>query len=116
MYEDLAKKLKKNIEVMENTFSSNNLQIMNLNVRPCGNDDADCDILVELSTIDGGNINNSVNIKINLYDESNDLYAVEEFYIDECEFTGYDTIKISCYNDEETLKKVVKGRIYVTLA
>lgn len=114
MYEDLAKQLKKNIEIMENTFTVNNLQILNLNVRPAGVEDADFDILIELATINGNSIPSSVDIKINLYNEDGDLYSLEETWIDEDTFSGYDTVKIMCGNCDMTLKKVVKGRIYAT--
>ena len=113
MYEKLAKNLKKNIEILENTFEVNNLQVLNVSVQACGEDDADCEIYVELVTIKGSKIPESLNVKINLYDKEDDSLMVPTVSIYENEFRGYDTIQFNCYRDNSTLKKVKKGRLYV---
>lgn len=113
MYEKLAKNLKKNIEVLENTFEMNNLQILNFSVQACGEDDADCNIYIELATIKGTKIPDSIEVKINLYDKEDELFMVESREIYEDDFRGYDTITLNCYRDNNTLKKVKKGRLYV---
>lgn len=115
MYENLAKELKKNIEVMTNTFEANNLQLLHLTVKPYSEEDADCSILVEVATISGTDIpRNGLNIKINLYDDNDELYLTEAYYINDESFSGYDTYEINCYDDSKTLKKAVKGRLYIT--
>lgn len=109
----LARELKKNIEIIDRSFEANNLQIMQMSVQPCGEDDADCNIYLELSTISGNTIPNDIVIKINLYDEDEELFMVEECPIDKDDFNGYDTFRILCYRDSTTLKYVNRGRLYV---
>lgn len=114
MYENVAKELKKNIEVMTNTFEANNLQVLHLTVKPYSEDDADCNILLELSTISGSALESDVSVKINLYDEDDELYLTNSETIYKSSFSGYDTVTINCYDDSKTLDKAVKGRLYLT--
>lgn len=113
MYEKSAKNLKKNIEILENTFEMNNLQILNFSVQACGKDDADCSIYIELATIKGTKIPDSVDVKVNLYDKEGELIMVEYTTICEDSFRGYDTITIGCYRNQDILQKAVRGRLYV---
>ena len=116
MYSDLAKELKKNIEVMTGMFEANNLQVLKFSVRPRINEDdgnVTCKVLIELTAIEETGIPNSVDIKINLYDEDDELYLTSSAYVSNHSFNGYDTVSILCL-DENVLMNAVKGRLYAT--
>lgn len=113
-YESLAKELKKNIQVMETTFAANNLQVLNVGCKPCGDNDADLDVYVEIASISGSSLENDVDIKINLYDEDGELYMTDDTYVDSDTFAGYDTLTIQCYDSRHTLEQASKGRLYAT--
>lgn len=110
----LAKELKKNIQIMTNTFESNNLQVLNIGCKPYSDNDSDFDLYVELAAISGSDLKYSCKAKINLYDEDNELYMTKEEDIYKDDFSGYDTITISCYDNRKTLKIATKGRLYLT--
>lgn len=110
---NLAKTLKENIIVIQNTFD-NNIKVLKIGVKPYSEDDSDMQLLLEIESIDGGNLANSIDIKINLYDKDDELYQVNSSYLDEDVFCGYDTVVINCYDDGQTLQKAVKGKLYVT--
>ena len=109
MYEDLAKSLKKNIEIMTYTFENNNLQILNTGIKRCGGDDADFVFLFEIATIKGNSIEKDVNVSLNLYNTDDEIIYHESMEI-YCEnFQGYDTGSISCYLDSKALLLASKG-------
>lgn len=112
-YIPLAKELKKHIEIMESTFAANNLQVINVGCKPASDDDGDLEVYVELASINGSAIPCTLDIKINLYDESGDLYMTEDTTLFLNRFNGYDTVKIYCQDDSHTLEKAVKGRLFV---
>jgi hypothetical protein len=111
VYEDLAKELKKNIQIMTNTFEGNNLQVLNVSCRPTSSTSAHLDVYVELASIKGSKISTNVDIKINLYDSDGELLYCESQALFSCDFRGYDTLKILCY-DDNTLNNATKGRLY----
>lgn len=113
MYEDLARELKKHIDVLTPTFEANNLQVLQFNIKPNCDEEADCEIYVELSAIEGQGIPaNLLKLKINLYDDNDELYYVGSELIWQYQFAGYDTYVIDC-NDPNLLTTAVKGRLYV---
>lgn len=114
MYLDLAKELKKNTDVMEVTFKRFNLKVLQYSYRPYSDDDADCELIIELTTIDGDTLFDSASIKINLYDEEGDIFFTNDYYIDSEEFVGYDTFKITLYNNSRTLILAKSARIYMS--
>ncbi|MEF9985472.1 MAG: hypothetical protein RR847_05060 [Bacilli bacterium] len=113
MYENLAKNLKENIEILHNTFEMNNIQILNVGVKEYDENDADCTILVEMSSINGIDIPNDFYIKINLYDENGEIYLSESCFNFKENFSGYDTVKIDCFDDKKTLTKAASGRLFL---
>ena len=62
-YSEIAKQLKRNIQIMDNTFSANNLKVLDIACKPCADDDADFDLYVKVSSITGNTIPNDVCIK-----------------------------------------------------
>lgn len=113
-YRIAAKELKKNIQLMESTFTRSNLQVINISCKPMfEDDDAKLKVFVELSTISGTRIPTNTSIKINLYDSEDELYTSDETLIMQDLFNGYDTISIDIY-DEHTLEVAVKGRLYAS--
>jgi hypothetical protein len=113
-YSEIAKQLKRNIQIMDNTFSANNLKVLDIACKPCADDDADFDLYVEISSITGNTIPNDVCIKINLYDKDDELYLSDDTTIFKEYFTEYDTVKISFYDSFHTLDVAKRGRLYVT--
>lgn len=112
-YIPLAKKLKKHIEIMESTFAANNLQVINIGCKPASNIGGDLEVYVEIASVTGSNLPFSLYIKINLYDDNDDLFMTKESFIRDDRFNGYETITIYC-NDSHVLDKAVKGRLFVT--
>lgn len=115
MYEDLAKALKNNIEIMTHTFENNNIQIINTGIKKCSDDDADFTFLFEVSTIKGSSIENDLSVNLNLYNNDGEIILHESFIIDCDHFQGYDTGSISCYLDSKALLLASKGRLYCTM-
>ena len=114
MYLDLANSLKQNTEIMEATFRKCNLKVLQFSYRPYSDDDADCQLIIEVSTIDGDSIEDDVFLKINLYDENGEIiYNTEEdIYSDE--YAGYDTFNISLRRNNRILKEAKSARIFVS--
>lgn len=118
MYEDLAKELKKNTEIMTQTFERFNLQILSWSIKPVpsfGDKDADVDVFVELATISEEKIKKDCIIKINGYDEDGDICALAEGKINKDAFWGYDTIKMRLEDNEQLLKICKRARLYATV-
>ncbi len=113
-YTPLAKELKKHIEIIESTFAANNLQVISLGCKPYEENDADLRVNIEIATISGSEIPSDLQIKINLYDEDDDLYMTNYIVMNKDKFSGYDTITINCYDNSHVLEKAVKGRLFVT--
>ena len=109
MYEEAAKKLKQNTKIMEQTFKKENLNIESFNVRDA-DDDGSCKFLIELTS---ESLEHDVEIKVNIYDENDDIYAVESSKLYVEDFSGYDTVEVY-FSQGGTLEKVAWARIYVT--
>lgn len=114
MFIDLAKELKKNTDVMDFTFAKFNLKVLQYAYHPYSDDDADCELIIEIATIDGNAMTDSSSVKINLYDENGDIFFTTEEYIMEEDFAGYDTFKIKLYNNSRTLLEAKSARIYMS--
>lgn len=115
-YNALANKLKKNIDVLENTFESNNLQILNFSIRADKEgQNGSVHFYLEISTIEGTRIARSLNIKLNLYDENDDIFFVQTQKLDSDCFNGYDTIEFYTFGYDRALDYATKGRLYVTV-
>ena len=112
-YNPLAKELKKHIEIMESTFSANNLQVINIGCKPYEDNDGDLRVFVEIASITGSEISCDLNIKINLYDEDDYLYTTKSATVLKGRFSGYDTITITFFDNSHTLERAVKGRLFV---
>ena len=115
MYEDLAKKLKKNIEIMTPTFEKNNLKIINTGMRRVGSYDGDFEYLMEISSIKGSSIKRNLYVNLNLYNIDGDIILHEFSLIDSETFQGYETISIFCTLDGEALPLAANGRVYCSL-
>ena len=114
MYLDLAKELKRNTRIMEGTFSKFNLKVLQISYHPYSDDDADCELIVEIESINGESMDDDAVIKINLYDKDGEILMTEDYYIDGEEFAGYDTYKISLYNNSRTLLEAKSARLYMS--
>ena len=115
-YANQAARLRSNIQIITNTFDSNNLKVLNIGCKPYSDDDADLYVYVEITTKNGSSIPCDLELKINLYDANGVLYMTNSEYIPEDEFGGYDTIEIQCFDSGHTLQKAVSGRLFVTKA
>lgn len=114
MYIDLARELKRNTDVMEATFRKNNLKILQFSYQPYADDDADCEMLIEIGTINDEDLTENVQVKVNLYNEYGEIYDTKSDVIIARNFDGYDTLKIHLYNNSRTLIEAKSARVYVS--
>ena len=114
MYANLAKELKKNTDIMEMTFKKFNLRVLQYSYHPYSDEDADCELIIELVTMEGDSMTDDASIKVNLYDEKGEIFLTESYYIDSENFAGYDTFKISLYNNSNTLIMAKTARVYMS--
>lgn len=113
--DDHVEELKKNTEILEDTFAKYNLKLDSYTIAL---DISGCypTCFMELSTINGNKIvkkgADKVNIKINFYDENENIlyHASEEIYADD--FDEFDTIKINIAELQRCLKKAQKVKIF----
>jgi len=94
----IAKNLKKNVDVVESTFSQNNLQVINYGfceIEKSGN----MVLIVEITSINGNSINSRVDVKANFYDEDGVIIYSGRTGVYEEEFAGYDTLRIYLSED-----------------
>lgn len=114
MYDGLAKDLKKNTTIMTSLFQKNNLEVLSFSYRPYSDDDADCEMLIEISTCSGRTLTDDVAIKVNLYDSNDEICFTEEYRLYADEFEGYDTLSLALYDNGKTLLKAKSARLFVT--
>ncbi len=116
--ESLETELKKNTEILENTFERLNLKV--LSIAYSGNiEDTGLNLWVELVALNGSEIvlpNNCcgcyVDIKVNFYENKKLLCSdSESIFIDD--FNGYDTIHIYMQY-ANILSRATSARIYAT--
>ena len=70
-------------------------------------------VLVEVTSKKPSAIKETIKIKVNLYDETGQIIAVEDCLIFEDDFDGYDTFSIG-FNEPDILARVQKIRLYAT--
>ena len=117
--EVLEIELKKNTEILENTFERFNLKV--LSVAYSGNTrDEGLRIWIELTTIDGAKIKvprnsyaSRADIKFNFY-ENNSLLCSTSVSVDKDEFCGYDTVEIRL-DYSNILSRASSVRVFATL-
>ncbi len=120
MYEDLAKELKRNTQIIQSTFNAFNLQVLQVGYHPYGveddseESDADCDCLVEVSALNDGPMTHDAYLKVNLYDENGDLISHDYSLIQAEGFSGYDTYKVMLINDSKTLRIAKSAKVYMS--
>ena len=114
MYIDLARELKRNTDVMETTFRKHSLKILQFSYQPYSDDDADCEMLIEIGTIKDEDLTENVLVKVNLYNEYGEIYDTSSKMILADDFDGYDTLKIHLYNNGRTLIEAKSARVYLS--
>lgn len=94
----IAKNLNKNVDVVESTFSQNNLQVISYGF--CGiNESGNMALLIEIASINGNSISSNIDVKANFYDEDGIIIYSESTMVYEEDFTGYDTLKLCMWED-----------------
>lgn len=107
----IAKNLNKNVDVVESTFSQNNLQVISYGFCGIDEDRGSMTLLVEIASINGNSISNRVDVKANFYDEDGVIIYSESKTVYEEDFAGYDTL--SLYLNEDGLAfNAVKCRLF----
>ena len=96
------------------SFRRFDLEILQYSYHPYSEDDADCELIIELSTIIGDTLPDSASLKINLYNDEGEIFLNEEYYISSESFFSYDTFKISLYDNAKTLITAKSARIYMS--
>lgn len=113
-YKNNAIELKKNIEVLDNTFSKFGLKILNVG----GLDYAEflggngIKFFVEIMSDEDIDSDDYLQLKINVYDENDDLISMGSTGIDMSEFSGYDTVDLVVFADD-IFERAVKARVYL---
>ena len=111
----IAKNLNKNVDVVESTFSQNNLQVISYGFCGINENRGWMELLIEVATLNGASINNSISVKANFYDEDNVIIYSHDAEVDEDDFEGYDTLHM--YLNEDNLAfNTVKCRLFATRA
>lgn len=111
--ETIAKKLNQNVYVVEKTFLKNNLEVISYGFCEIDEDDGWMDMLIEVSSISGDSINDSVYVTANFYNADNNIIYTDDVRIDKERFLGHDTLRL--YLQEYNLAfKTEKCRIYAT--
>ena len=113
-FDELSKLLKMNTSVVEKLFDKLNLRIDNFSFRALNDENADCDLLIELSSIKGDTISSSVDIKVNLYDIDGELIYTDKVTILSREFGGFDTVKIQLRDNGRLLLIADSAKIFAT--
>lgn len=113
MYKELAKNLQKNTTIVEQTFTKNNLKVYGLGIKELGPKDGDCKVYLELGCIDGEELEDSFEIKINFYDEEGNIYKLFTICLEQDDFLCYDTIEFYCRDNKRLLDQAVAARIYL---
>lgn len=108
----IAKNLNKNVDVVESTFTQNNLQIISYGF--CGiRENGNMTLLIEIASINGSAINSRVDVKANFYDEDGVIIYFDAKTVYMEDFTGYDTLDL--YLGEDGLAfNTAKCRLFAT--
>ena len=107
--------LKKNIEVLEGTFSKFGLEVVNVGVEYgtwlLGGKGIMfyCEIMSNEDLPEGA----SYHVKVNVYDSNGNLISMSSESIDADEFVGYDTLSIKVCH-ESIHDEAAKARVYLT--
>lgn len=106
--------LKKNIEILDGTFSKFGLEVTNVGV-----DYADmlggkgikfyCEIMSNVDLYEASYLK----IKVNVYTADGNLISMGETSLNVDEFTGYDTIQVTVFH-ESIHDEAAKARVYMT--
>ena len=114
-YLEKAKILKQNTNVLETTFGLYDFILRDFTIVPSNEGTGDCNVIVEL-TNSTKELKKNFIIKVNFYDENDDLYNCFEQKIIGIKFGCYDTIRIECKDCGRVLDIATKGRIYLKKA
>ncbi len=93
-YLEKALELKKNTEIIENTFNKYNLKVLQYSYTDGGIKYDDCIFYIEISSLEDTTLTEDVKIKLNLYDENGEIVSSKDELILAEKFEGYDTINI----------------------
>lgn len=111
----ITKQLNKNVDVVESTFKQNNLQVISYGFCGVRDDNGWMEFLIEIISIDGAFIKDSIKIKVNFYDENDTIIYSDDKMVLANHFDGYDTLHL--YLQEDNLAfNTVKCRLFATRA
>ena len=110
-YKAKIKDLRTKTVLMPETFKKFGLEIESVGFS--GLEEDGFYVLVEISSNNRSSLKETIKIKVNLYDETGQIIAVEECLIFEDDFDGYDTFSIS-FDEPDILARVQKIRLYAT--
>ena len=109
----IAKELKSRIAIDAESFNRLGIRLASVNIRPTKLEgDTDFTVLVEVESLNGGQIEKSASVKLNLYDAGGDLYAVYGYSVLKNFFTGYVAGEVDVCLDGRALQMVRGIRAY----
>ena len=109
----IAKNLNKRVDVVESSFDNYGITVVTYGFCKIDEETGSLDLLVEIEDESGFGIDQDLHLKVNLYDEDEEIIYSGGEYIYGDDFDGYDTIRI--HMDEDGLAfNAVRCRIYMT--
>jgi hypothetical protein len=111
---NLENELKKNIDILENTFSKFGLELVNVGAQYANMVGGKgikffCEIMSNADMPEDEHFH----VKINVYDSKGSLISMGQEKLNTKDFTGYDTLCIAVFHDTIHYE-VTKARIYLT--
>lgn len=106
----IIKQLNSRVEVIDSTFSNNNLKVIGFGFSDI-EDDGEMSFLIEIASIEGNIIPNCVSVVVNLYDADNTIIFSEDYWVNEEKFGGYDTLNFYL-NSEGLAFNTYKSRVF----
>ena len=108
------KRLKKNVQILESTFSKVGFEVKNVGVQYAQMiGGAGIKFFCEVLAIADIPLDEQFNIKINVYDKNGDLISMGSESFNSNNFTGYDTFAIAVFHDT-IHANAAKAKIYLT--
>ena len=107
----VRKQLNKNVEVVESTFSNACLQLLGYGFCGINKENGWVQLLLEIATMPGEQLDDDVDIKVNFYDEEGIIIYSNNLHVYCEDFSGYDTVNM--YLNENGLAfNAVKCKIF----
>lgn len=107
----LAQQLRKNIDILDNTFEKYELEVLSVGIANV-DEDGWFQVVIEILKKNSEKLDVSLDIKVNCYDEDGIISSNSKILFAE-DFSGYDTLVIH-FQEDNLIYKTNKIRVFVT--